>query len=57
MYPQSMSEAVLTCTHNLCFKQKYGKNQKSSTENCHFHSREKSLYIAWACFPNVGTGT
>ena len=21
-------------------------------ENCHFYSREKSLYIAWACFRN-----
>ena len=24
--------------------------QKKSTENCHFYSREKSLYVAWACF-------
>ena len=24
----------------------------NSTENCHFYSREKSLYIAWACFRN-----
>ena len=24
--------------------------KKKSTENCHFYSREKSLYIAWACF-------
>ena len=23
---------------------------EQSTENCHFYSREKSLYIAWACF-------
>ena len=23
-----------------------------STENCHFYSCEKSLYIAWACFRN-----
>ena len=27
--------------------------KKKSTENCHFYSREKSLYIAWACFRNV----
>ena len=26
--------------------------KKKSTENCHFYSREKSLYIAWACFRN-----
>ena len=24
--------------------------KKSSTENCHFYSSEKSLYVAWACF-------
>ena len=24
----------------------------NSTENCHFYSREKSLYVAWACFRN-----
>ena len=28
-------------------------SKKHSTENCHFYSREKSLYIAWACFRNV----
>ena len=28
-------------------------SQKNSTEKCHFYSREKSLYIAWACFRNV----
>ena len=26
--------------------------KKKSTENWHFYSREKSLYIAWACFRN-----
>ena len=40
------------CTHNICFEQKYGNSQKYSTENCHFYSREKFLYIAWACFRN-----
>ena len=25
---------------------------KKSTENFHFYSREKSLYVAWACFRN-----
>ena len=44
-------EAVLTCTHNLCFEQKYENNKKNSTEN--FHSREKLLYVAWGCFCNV----
>ena len=29
------------------------KSQTNSTENCHFYSREKSMYIAWACFRNV----
>ena len=24
--------------------------KKSSTENCHFYSSEKSLHVAWACF-------
>ena len=27
-------------------------DKKLATENCHFHSREKSLYVAWACFRN-----
>ena len=46
-------EAVLTCTHNLCFEQKYENSQKISTENFHFYSREISLYIAWECLRNV----
>ena len=44
--------AVLMCTHNLCFEQKYEKSKKKSNENCHLYSREKSLYVAWACFRN-----
>ena len=32
----SFSEAVLTCTHNLCFEQKNENSQNNSTENCHF---------------------
>ena len=39
-------EAVLTCTHNLCFEQKHEKSKKISTEICHFYSREK---IAVCC--------
>ena len=41
-----LTEVVLTCTHNLCFEQKYENNQKISTENCHFYSCEK---IAVCC--------
>ena len=26
---------------------------KNSTENCHFESREKSMYVAWVCFRNA----
>ena len=48
-----LSEAVLTCIHNLCFEQKYENSQIISTENCHLYSREKSLYVAWAFFRNV----
>ena len=41
---------VITCTHNLCFEQKY---QKFSTENFHYIKLLKSLYIAWACLRNA----
>ena len=44
--------AVLTCTYDLCFEQKYEDSQNISNENCHFYSHEKSLYVAWACFRN-----
>ena len=27
--------------------------KKKSTANCHFYSREISLYIAWTCFRNA----
>ena len=40
------------CIHNLCFDQKYENSQKISTENFHFYSLEKSLYVAWVCFHN-----
>ena len=26
--------------------------KQKSTENCHFYSREKSLYVPWVCFRN-----
>ena len=48
-----LNEAVLTCTHNLCFEQKYENSQKISTENCHFYSREKSLLLNGRVFRNV----
>ena len=41
---------VLTCTHNLCFEQKYKNSKKNSAENYNFNSQEISKYIAWACF-------
>ena len=50
-----LTEAVLTCTHNLRYEQKYENSQKISTENRHFYSREKSLYVAWAWFRNLKT--
>ena len=48
------NEAVLTCTHNLCFEQKYEKSKKKINRNYYFYSREKSLpmYVARACFRN-----
>ena len=46
-------EAVLTCTHNLCFEQKYENNKRNSTEIFHFYSHEKLLYFAGGCFCNV----
>ena len=44
-----LREAVLTCTHNLCFEQKY---QNFSAENFQFLKLIKSLFITWACFRN-----
>ena len=52
-----LNEAVLTCTHNICFEQNMKIVKKEQllivTENYRFYSRGKSLYIAWACFRNV----
>ena len=47
-----LSEAVLTCTHNLCFEQKNENYHNFSSENYHFYGCEKSQYIARACFRN-----
>ena len=49
-------EAVLTCTHNIYFEQKYEKSKKIKTENCHLYSREILQYIVWACFRNENGG-
>ena len=47
------TEAVLKCTHDLCFEQKYEKSKKKKKlKIVIFFSREKSLYIVWACFRN-----
>ena len=61
-----LTEAVRTCTHNLCFVRRFyrvptiyvmSKNKKKyhnfSYENYYFYSREKSMYIAWTCFRHV----
>ena len=48
-----LTEVVLTCTHNLCFEQKYENNQKILTEIVIFTAVKKSLYVAWAGFRNV----
>ena len=42
---ERLIEAVLTCTHNLCFEQKYENIKKNSTEIYRFYSLEKSLDI------------
>ena len=33
-----MGEAVLICTHKLCFEQKFKKQNQISTENSHFYN-------------------
>ena len=43
---------VRTCTHNLCFEQKYENSKKIQLKIIIFFIHEKSLYIAWACFCN-----
>ena len=53
LYPHATRFYIVkTCTRYLCFEQKYENSQKKLTENCHFYSREKSLYAACACFLN-----
>ena len=47
------SEAVLTCTLDLCFEQQKKIYHNFSSENFRFFSREKLQYITWACFRDV----
>ena len=48
------TEAVLTCTHNICFEQKYENSKNNQMKIVIFqYNREKSLYIAWAYFRNI----
>ena len=47
-----LGEAVLSCTHNLCFEQKQEKIYKKSTLNFQILQFQKNLYITWACFRN-----
>ena len=44
---------TLEPSHNLCLEQNNETSQNISTENCHFYSHEKSLYVAWSCFRNI----
>ena len=46
-------EAVLTSTHNLCFEQKYEKNQNFLSENFHFLVIKFSVYLFRLVFAMV----
>ena len=51
-----LNEAVLLCTHNICFEQKYENIKKIiKLKIVIFTAVKKSLYIAWACFRNGNT--
>ena len=47
-----LTEAVIMCTNNLCFEQKY-ENDNKINWHCHFNSRVISQYITRACHRNV----
>ena len=40
-----LAEAVLTSTHNLCFEQKYEKDQSFLSENFQFLEVKFSIYL------------
>ena len=46
------TEAVLTCTNDLCFRAKIRKYHKFSSKNNYCYIREILQYIVWACFRN-----
>ena len=50
-------EAVLTSTHNLCFKQKYEKYQSFSSENFQFFEKKVSIYLNRRVFVMVLVST
>ena len=50
---ERLGEAVLMCTHSLCFEQKQQKYQNFSSENVKSLKLKNSLYMAWASFRNV----
>ena len=41
----SLTEAVLTCTNNICFEQKYEKSKKNQLKIVIFSAVKKTLYI------------
>ena len=50
-----LDEAVLTSTHNLCFEQKYKKNQCFSSENFQFLELKFSVYLNRGVFVMIGS--
>ena len=53
--PPHLYEAVLTSTHNLCFKQKYEKYQNFLSEDFHFLVVKLSVYLNRRVFVMVGS--
>ena len=48
---------VLTCTHNICFEQKYENSKKNELKIVIFTAvRNRCIFIAWACFRNEDFG-
>ena len=43
--PPHLTEAVLTCTHDLCFEQKYEKYHNFSSKNYHFFTAIRNCCI------------
>ena len=51
--PCNVYPIILTCTHNLCFEQKWETYQNFHLKIFQFLKLKKSLYVAWTCFRNV----